>query len=73
MVCCVVIGTAASCIFHFGINPQNNNENRMNAAIAAADAESERQGRFVPLRRMLILDWFKEPQFYQVISRGSYM
>jgi len=71
MACCVVIGTAASAIFHFGINPQNNDENRMNAAIAAADAESERQGRFVPLRRMLILDWFKEPQFYQVA--GIYM
>ena len=38
----------------------------MNAALAAADEESERQGRVVPLRRMSVMDWFKEPQFYQV-------
>ena len=66
MICCVAIGAFASAVFHYFVNPQNNDENRMNAAVAAADEESERQGRVVPLRRMTILDWFKEPQFYQV-------
>ena len=68
MICCVAIGAFASAVFHYFVNPQNNDENRMNAAVAAADEESERQGRVVPLRRMTILDWFKEPQFYQVIQ-----
>ena len=67
MICCVTIGALASAIFHYFVNPQTNDENRMNAAVAAADEESERQGRIVPLRRMTILDWFKEPQFYQVV------
>jgi len=71
MICCVTIGAFASAIFHYLVNPQTNDENRMNAAVAAADEESERQGRVVPLRRMTILDWFKEPQFYQVA--GIYM
>ena len=66
MICCVTIGAIASAIFHYFVNPLTNDENRMNAALAAADEESERQGRVVPLRRMSVMDWFKEPQFYQV-------
>ena len=73
MICCMAIGTFASAIFHYFINPQKNNENRMNAAVAAADEESERQGRILPLRRMTILDWFKEPQFYQVIQFNIFL
>merc|ERR1719229_677126 len=71
MICCVTIGAIASAIFHYFVNPLTNDENRMNAALAAADEESERQGRVVPLRRMSVMDWFKEPQFYQVA--GIYM
>ena len=66
MICCMAIGAFASAIFHYFINPPTNDENRINAAVAAADEESEHQGRIVPLRRMAVLDWFKEPQFFQV-------
>ncbi len=73
MICVVTIGAVASAVFHFTVNPQLNEENRLNAAIRAADAEARRRGsdRPVHIRPMYVADWLKEPQFYQVA--GVYM
>ncbi|TRY78511.1 hypothetical protein TCAL_08125 [Tigriopus californicus] len=57
MLCAVGLGAAASALFHYLVQEDPHQENRLNGSVRP-------DGTFH--RRMLVLDWFKEPTFYLV-------
>ncbi len=61
MLVAICVGAAASFFFHLFVNPQNDEENRLNTEYDDLDGPDDDE-----VRRMNISDWVKEPQFYQV-------
>lgn len=67
MLVSVSLGIVASVLFHLTVNPANPDDSHLDEDQDRVGEEPGRRG----IRRMNVIDWFYEPQFYLVA--GVYM